>query len=124
MKGITKKKFLIFLYLCAFILFIVYKSNFSKRNPQGTLLMQSPLPELVNPQQAKVILLWTNFLGHKWFHPSLGLNLETDTSEIFRLCNCPVRNCIFTHNRSDLYRSDALIFFHRDIHVKDLPSSH
>lgn len=57
----------------------------------------------------KYILFWTNFFTIKFW----GMERETLNESYFESINCPVTNCIFTHNKNLRYAPhmyDAMVF--------------
>lgn len=71
----------------------------------------------------KVILFWTKFFEYDYY----GMPNETNGEEFLTSLNCPVTNCILTHNKKYLsspHEYDALVFHGASTWVKiDLPQT-
>lgn len=71
----------------------------------------------------KVILFWTNFFKIRyWSMPN-----ETNGEEYLKSIQCPVTNCIFTHDKKyleDTHKYDAIVFHSAETWWKlDLPTT-
>lgn len=118
------RKILINLSLLAAIgLFLVYffiKNYVFVSSVARFSLVQAAQP--LNSSQ-KVILFWTNFFSIPyWMMPA-----ETNDEEYLKSINCPVTNCILTHDKNFLdepHLYDAIVFHSADPWYKlDLPAT-
>lgn len=67
----------------------------------------------------KVILFWTDYFGSQYW----GMGKETHTKADLRNLNCPVTDCIITHDRYYSESADFLMFHVAGLGKPDIPKT-
>lgn len=77
----------------------------------------------INRNDSKIyVLFWTNFFREKYWN----MERETSDEDYFKSINCPVTNCVLTHDKSLLeapHLYDALIFHSAEPWLSPLPET-
>ena len=107
MKTRKLKTFLVILLLLPLFLLII--NIFHKYVLESSISRYKLVKLKNNKNDTKIIVFWTNFFGI----PYWGMPAETNREDYLILNNCPVTNCILTHNKNYLespHLYDAVVF--------------
>jgi hypothetical protein len=109
MKIIRKTPLVLLLIMSTFLLALHLINNYIFELSIARYKLIQLRSELTSDREKFFVLFWTKFFGI----PYWNMGNETNGSEYLEAVDCPVTNCVFTHNKeliSPVYYYDAIIF--------------